>query len=126
MNESKRSPRSASDSAETSLAEPAAHAYVALRLDPLCGERIDELADLASEVLQRKISRAMVVRAAVREWLMTNEGADPARLVEAVRASLLKRGRRSHKEVYLRIAPLEETAQEEPKRRIRLRRKPSW
>ena len=126
MSQSKHHPRSASESAEISRAERAADSYVTLRLDPLCGERLDALAALASEVLQREISRAMVVRTAVREWLVTNEGADPGRLVEAIRASLVKRGRRSHKQVYLRIELLEEPGQEQPMKRIRLRRKPSW
>jgi len=126
MSQSKHLQRRASELGETALVEPGAYAYVSLRLDPLCGEQLDALAELASEVLQCEVGRAAVVRAAVHEWLASNEGGDPGKVVEAIRASLVKRGRRSQKRSCLRIEVVEEPAREEPKPRIRVRRKPSW
>jgi len=119
MKQSKRVQKSASDSAGIPLTEHAAYAQV----DPLCLERIDSLADLASDVLKREVSRAMVVRAAVQAWLVANEGVEPAKLVEAIRGGFMARGRKSYKQLHLRIEPLEETSREEPQKRIRLRRR---
>lgn len=123
MKQSKRVQKSASDSAGIPLTEHAAYAQVVFRLDPLCLERIDSLADLASDVLKREVSRAMVVRAAVQAWLVANEGVEPAKLVEAIRGGFMARGRKSYKQLHLRIEPLEETSREEPQKRIRLRRR---
>ena len=122
MKQSKRLQKSASDSAGISRTERAAYAQVVLRLDPLCQERIDSLADLASDVLKREVSRAVVVRAAVQAWLVANEGVDPAKLVEAIRAGFVARGRKSYKQLHQRIEPIDGISQEVPRKRIRLRR----
>ena len=66
-----------------------------LRLPVTARESLDDLAEMASNVLQRKVSRAAVVRAAVKAWLAANEGVDPALLVEAIRVSMVKRGRKA-------------------------------
>jgi hypothetical protein len=57
-------------------------------------ERLDELADQASAALQREVPVTAVVRAAVNDWLVASESADPERLIEAIRSSLVKRGRK--------------------------------
>ena len=64
-----------------------------LRLDPESQERLDEIADLMSQVLDREVSRSAVMRVAVRAWLTTNENVDPAQLVEVIRGGIVKRGR---------------------------------
>jgi hypothetical protein len=38
-----------------------------------------------------------VLRAAIGAWLEANEHADPAQLIEEIRASLVKRGRKRHR-----------------------------
>jgi hypothetical protein len=38
----------------------------------------------APNSLQREVSRSAVVRAAVKAWLATSEGADPEQIVEAM------------------------------------------
>ena len=98
-------------------------AQVAIRLDPLWKERFDRLAEVAREKLKRDVSRAMVVRAAVRAWLMANEGVEPGKLVEALRGGFASRGRKPNKQLYRRIAPVEEAAHEVPRKRVRLRRR---
>lgn len=65
-----------------------------LRFQPATRDRLDELAELASGVLRCDVPRAAVVRAAVCAWLASNESADPAQLIEAIRASQVKRGRK--------------------------------
>ena len=64
------------------MSERVTDAQVVIRLDPQWRERFDSLADVARAVLKRDVSRAMVVRAAVRAWVVTNEGVDPGKLVE--------------------------------------------
>ena len=93
-----------------------------LRLDPLCQERLDDLADLASDVLKRDVSRAAVMRAAVQEWLTNNENVDPAKFIEVIRAGIVKRGRKPWKHLQQRIELPDETEQAPPEKRIRLRR----
>jgi hypothetical protein len=63
-----------------------------LRFQPATGERLDALAKRASRVLRCEVSRAAVVRAAVGAWLASSENADPAAIIEAIRASVVKRG----------------------------------
>lgn len=65
-----------------------------LRFPPGICDRLDELAGMASEALQREVPRSAVVRAAVGTWLDATDDADPAQLVETIRASLVKRGRK--------------------------------
>jgi hypothetical protein len=66
-----------------------------LRFQPATRARLDEIAVLASSILRCDVPRAAVVRAAVSAWLATSEGADPAKLVEAIRASQVKRGKKA-------------------------------
>jgi hypothetical protein len=68
-----------------------------LRFEPECQDRIDEIAELAGRILQREVSRAAVVRAAVQAWLMTSERIHPEQLVEAIRGAMVKRGRKRDK-----------------------------
>jgi hypothetical protein len=68
-----------------------------LRFEPACQDRIDEIAELAGRVLQREVSRAAVVRAAVQAWLTTNESIHPEQLVDAIRRAMVKRGRKRGK-----------------------------
>ena len=63
-----------------------------LRFQPATGERLDALAKRASRVLRCNVSRAAVVRAAVSAWLASSENADPVAIIEAIRASVVKRG----------------------------------
>lgn len=63
-----------------------------LRFHPATGDRLDALAKRASRVLRCRVSRAAVVRAAVSAWFASSESADPASIIEAIRASLVKRG----------------------------------
>lgn len=93
-----------------------------LRLDPLCQERFDDIADLASDVLKRDVSRAAVMRAAMQEWLVINENADPAKLIEVIRAGIVKRGRKPYKHLQRRIELTDEREQAQPEKRLRLRR----
>jgi hypothetical protein len=93
-----------------------------LRLDPLCQERLDDLADLASDVLNRNVSRAAVIRAAVQEWLTNNENDDPAKFIEVIRTGIVKRGRRPWKHLQQRIELPDEPEQARPEKRIRFRR----
>jgi hypothetical protein len=65
-----------------------------LRFRPGTQERLDELADLASQVLKCKVSRAAVTRAAVEEWVDAVNSADPALLMASIKAALVKRGRK--------------------------------
>jgi predicted transcriptional regulator len=64
------------------------------RFEPETRDRLDELADQASIALKREVPRTAVVRAAVTDWLATSERTDPARVIEAIRTSLVKRGRK--------------------------------
>ncbi|MFS8069064.1 MAG: hypothetical protein ACMG6S_22115 [Byssovorax sp.] len=82
-----------------------------LRLDPVCQEQLDEIADLASDVLRRDVSRAAVIRAAVDEWLTKNENVDPAEFIEVIRTGIVKRGRRPWKHLQQRIEVPEEPEQ---------------
>ena len=68
-----------------------------LRFETGCQDRLDEIAELAGTVLQCEVSRAAVVRAAVQGWLTTNADIDPAQLIAAIRAAMVKRGRKRHK-----------------------------
>jgi hypothetical protein len=65
-----------------------------LRFQPAMRARLDELAKRASSVLRCDVPRAAVVRAAVSAWLATIERADPAQLIEAIRRSQVKRGKK--------------------------------
>jgi hypothetical protein len=66
-----------------------------LRFHPATRQRLDELADLASSVLRCDVPRAAVVRAAACAWLATSASADPAQLIEAIRISRVKRGKKA-------------------------------
>ena len=66
-----------------------------LRFHPATRERLDELAVLASSVLRCDVPRAAVVRAAVCAWLATSASADPAQIIEAIRTSRVKRGKKA-------------------------------
>ena len=66
-----------------------------LRFQPATRARLDELAELASGVLRCDVPRAAVVRAAVSAWLSTSDSAAPAQIIEAIRASQVKRGKKS-------------------------------
>lgn len=92
-----------------------------LRLDPECMERLDEIAEQASDMLNREVSRAAVVRAAVEEWLTKNEHVEPAEFIEVLRMAIVKRGRRPWKHLHQRIEVPEEAEQAEPEKRIRVR-----
>ncbi|MFS8069063.1 MAG: hypothetical protein ACMG6S_22110 [Byssovorax sp.] len=107
------------------MTERATEAQVIIRLDPLWKERLDNLADVASAVLGREVSRAMVARVGLGAWLVTHEGVEARTLVEAIRGGFAPRGRKPKKELYRRIAPVEEVAHEVPRKRVRLRRRRS-
>jgi len=107
------------------MSEHVTGTQVVIRVEPLWKERLDSLADVASAVLARDVSRAMVVRAALGAWLVTNEGVEARTLVEAIRGGFAPRGRKPKKQLYRRIAPVEEVAHEVPRRRVRLRRRRS-
>jgi hypothetical protein len=66
-----------------------------LRFEPECQDRLDEIADFAGTILQCEVSRAAVVRAAVQAWLTANAGIRPEQVVEAIRAAMMKRGRKA-------------------------------
>lgn len=66
------------------------------RFTPGMRDRLDELASLASAALRREVPRSAVLRAAVGAWLEANEHANPAQLIEEIRAALVNRGRRRH------------------------------
>jgi hypothetical protein len=65
------------------------------RFDPLTQERLDDLADQASDVLAVDVPRTAVVRAAVTFWLARSESADRAHIVEAIRLALVPRGKKA-------------------------------
>ena len=65
-----------------------------LRFEPACQDRLDEIAELAGEILACEVSRAAVVRAAVQAWLTTSAGGHPDVLIEAIRGAMVKRGRK--------------------------------
>lgn len=65
------------------------------RFDPRTRERLDDLADQASSALARPVPRTAVIRAAVTFWLARSESADPTQLIEAIRGSLVTRGRKA-------------------------------
>jgi hypothetical protein len=65
------------------------------RFDPVTRERLDELADQASVTLEIEVPRSAVVRAAVTHWLAASDRSDPAHVIEAIRTSLVKRGRKA-------------------------------
>jgi hypothetical protein len=65
-----------------------------LRFQPAMLARLDELAEMASHVLDRKVSRSAVVRAAVQGWVEAVSIADPALVIEAMKAAIVKRGRK--------------------------------
>lgn len=65
-----------------------------LQFRPVMLERLDELAEMASHVLDRKVSRSAVVRAAVQGWVDSMSTADPELMIEAIRAATVKRGRK--------------------------------
>jgi hypothetical protein len=66
-----------------------------LRFQPATRDRLDELAHMASRVLRCDVPRAAVIRAAVCAWLATTVNADPAQLIEAIRVSQVKRGKKA-------------------------------
>ncbi len=66
-----------------------------LRFQPATRARLYALAKRASTVLRCDVPRAAVVRAAVRAWLAASESADPAQIVEAIRTSQVKRGKKA-------------------------------
>jgi hypothetical protein len=53
------------------------------------------VAVLASSALRCDVPRAAVVRAAVDAWLATIASADPAQIIEAIRISRVKRGKKA-------------------------------
>lgn len=65
-----------------------------LRLPLAMRERLDDLAEMAGNDLQREVSRAAVVRAAVTAWLAISAESDPAQVIGAIRAAMVKRGRK--------------------------------
>lgn len=65
-----------------------------LRLSAGAQDRLDELADMASTALRCEVSRSAVARAAIGAWLEASDSADPADLIEKIRASLVNRGRK--------------------------------
>lgn len=65
-----------------------------LRFTPRMRDRLDQLASRASTALRCDVLRSAVLRAAIDAWLEANKHADPAQLVETIRASLIHRGRR--------------------------------
>lgn len=67
------------------------------RFDPLTRERLDDLADQASSVLDLAVPRTAVIRAAVRLWLARSESADRAQIIEAIRTSMVSRGRKANR-----------------------------
>ena len=58
-------------------------------------ERLDELAELVGNVLDRDVSRAAVVRAALNGWLAAKADVDPALVAEEIRVAMVKRGRKA-------------------------------
>ena len=64
------------------------------RLTPAMCERLDELAELAGNALNRNVPRAAVVRAAVGDWLATTDNDKLEKVIEAIRLSIVKRGRK--------------------------------
>jgi len=93
-----------------------------LRLDARCQERFDDIAELASDVLKLQVSRSAVMRAAMQEWLVSNENADPAKLVEVIRAGIVKRGRKPYRDLQQRIELPDEPEQAPAEKGIRARR----
>ena len=65
-----------------------------LRFQPGTQERLDEVADLASQILKCDVSRAAVTRAAVEDWIDAVKSADPALLMASIQAALVKSGRK--------------------------------
>lgn len=65
-----------------------------LRVHPMMVERLDEVAEVASDVLHRKVSRSAVVRAALQAWIDAAGASDPEMFIEAIKASMVKRGRK--------------------------------
>jgi len=65
------------------------------RFQPETRDRLDELAELASQVLRREVSRAAVVRAVVCVGLANTANADPALLIQAIRDAEVPRGRKA-------------------------------
>lgn len=82
-----------------------------LRFEPECQDRLDEIAELASAILNCEVSRAAVVRAAVQAWLTINAEIDPEQLVEAIRRATVKRGRKRHK--VIQILPIAQPRREQ-------------
>lgn len=64
------------------------------RFEPDTRDFLDNLAERASIVLKRPVSRSAVVRAAVSDWVAARANADPAHVIEAIRASMVSRGRK--------------------------------
>ena len=65
-----------------------------LRVHPMMVERLDEVAEVASDVLHRKVSRSAVVRAALQAWIDAAGASDPEVFMAAIKASMVKRGRK--------------------------------
>jgi hypothetical protein len=65
-----------------------------LRFSSGMRDQLDEQANMARTALRRDVSRSAVLRAAIRAWFEATEGADPVQIVEAIRVSLISRGRK--------------------------------
>lgn len=65
-----------------------------LRLPGNTLDRVDEIAGSASIALLCDVPRAAVVRAALTAWLDIAEDVNPEQVVEAIRAAMVKRGRK--------------------------------
>jgi hypothetical protein len=66
-----------------------------LRTSPSMLHQLRELAGLASDALGCDVSQSAVARTALREWLEASASRDPAQLFEAIRLSMIKRGRKA-------------------------------
>jgi hypothetical protein len=65
-----------------------------LRFQPATWKSLDELAETASDVLKRDVPLSAVVRAAVQGWVDAIGSADPALVMAAIQAAMVKRGRK--------------------------------
>jgi hypothetical protein len=57
-------------------------------------DRLDQIASMASGALLCEVPRAAAFRAAIETWLEAADECDPAKIIEAIRASQVKRGRK--------------------------------
>ncbi len=65
-----------------------------MRLPAPMIRRLDEIADDASAALRCEVSRAAVLRAGVDVWFEVVQGLSRKQLIDAIRASIVKRGRK--------------------------------